>query len=399
VGTAVAACGIYAACSPSEPEADIRLDGDQPFVAVPKATSAETKSLRQRALRTAGVVDNYGVGEDFYLAINKRELGSGQWFLSSYMKQYFPGGVIGGAARSLGTRVVSFHLQNGRLFMFDTANGNKTSDSFNPDLLVEVYPQVAYAPFDKLPGSSQYVLFDPAAGMNRFSLLKDGYGAGSQPQKFNVELAFSQRYRSLDDGITFEEMFTGYGDLYDPTSPNGGEANEYRNSGTLGMAIRRYAETTGYTESPVVASADGQDLYFRGRSRIVPNTGTQMNGSIKWGVSAMRPIQWVISSDIDKLQASSPDFMGIDLYGAMAKGVTGWNSVFGYEALKVRKGTAADSPGMTTPTTSTSISTRASAQPLPTGGITPTPARSAARACISARCGRRSRTRSSPTTR
>lgn len=340
--TALAACGIYGACAPAEPGADIRLDGDQPFVVIPKATSSEAKALRQRALRAAGVLDMYGTGDDFYVAINKRELGtSKQWFLSAYIKQFFPGAVSGGAARSLGTRVVSFRQQNGKLFVFDTASGNKTSDTFNPDLLVEAYPVVAYAPFDRLPGASQYVLFDPAAGMNRFSLLKDAYATGSQPDQFNVELAFSQRFRSLDDGVTFEEVFTGYGNLYNPDS--GREANEFRASGTLGMAIRRYAETPGYTESKVYTSADGQDFFFRGDARLVPNTGGQTQGTVKWAVSAMKPIQWVISPDIDKLQASNPDFMGVDLYGAIAKGVTGWNSVFGYEALKVRKGTADDS--------------------------------------------------------
>ena len=340
--TALAACGIYTACAPSEPEATFRLDGDQPFVVVPKATTAEAKALRQRALRAAGVVDQYGTGDDFYLAINRRELGTAkQFFLSAYLKQYFPGAVSGGAARSLGTRVVSFRLQNGKLFVFDTGSGNKTSDTFNPDLLVEAYPQVAYAPFDRLPSASQYVLFDPAAGMNRFSLLKDAYAGGSQPDQFNVELAFSQRFRSLDDGITFEEVFAGYGNLYNPDS--GREANEFRSSGTLGMSIRRYAETPGYTESRVYTSPDGQDLFFRNDARLVANTGGQTQGSVKWAVSAMKPIQWVVSPDIDKLQASSPDFMGVDLYGAIAKGVTNWNTVFGYEALKVRKGTADDS--------------------------------------------------------
>jgi hypothetical protein len=340
--TALAACGIYAACAPSEPEATVSLTGDQPFVVIPKASTAEAKALRQKALRAAGVIDQYGTGDDFYLAINKRELGAAkQWFLSAYLKQFFPGAVSGGAARSLGTRVVSFRQQNGKLFVFDTGAGNKTSDTFNPDLLVEAYPVVAYAPFDRLPGASQYVLFDPAAGMNRFSLLKDAYAGGSQPDQFNVELAFSQRYRSLDDGITFEEVFAGYGNLYNPSS--GREANEFRSSGTLGIGIRRYAETPGYTESRVYTSADGEDLFFRGDARLVPNTGAQTQGSVKWAVSAMKPIQWVVSPDIDKLQASSPDFMGVDLYGAIAKGVTNWNTVFGYEALKVRKGTADDS--------------------------------------------------------
>src|SRR5262249_20693438 len=87
---ALAGCSIAAACAPSDQSADVTLDGS-PFVAIPKATSAQTQSLRQRALKAAGVVDMYGSGDDFYLAINKRELvSSSQWFLSAYMKQLFP---------------------------------------------------------------------------------------------------------------------------------------------------------------------------------------------------------------------------------------------------------------------------------------------------------------------
>lgn len=343
MATAIAACGIYAACSPTEEAADINIDANAPFIAIPRATNAQTKALRQRALKAAGVVDQIGVGDDFYLAINKRELGTDKkWFLSAYMKQFFPGAVQYGAARSMGTRVVSFRQQNGKLFVFDTANGKKTSDTFNPELLVEAYPVVTYAPFDRMPGSSQFVLFDPAAGMNRFSILQDAFAGGSQPDKFNVELAFSQRYRSLPDGITFEDVFTGYGNLSDPNAGDLGENHAYRSSGTLGMAIRRYSETAGYTESRVYRSPEGQDYFFRGDTRLIPNTGNITQGSIKWGVSSTKPVQWVVSPDIDKLQAD-PTFAGIDLYGAIAKGVTNWNSVFGYEALKVKKGTADDS--------------------------------------------------------
>lgn len=340
--TTLAACGLWAACSPQEETADINLDQNAPFVVIPRATNAETKALRQRTLKALGVIDQGGVGDDFYLAINRKELGTDkQWFLSAYLKQFHPYGVSYGAARSLGTRVVSFKAQNGKLFVFDTDNRKKLSDTFDPEVLVEAYPIVAYAPFDRLPGSSQFVLFDPAAGMNRFSLLSDAFAGGSQADKFNVELAFSQRYRSLTDGITFESVFTGYGNFNDQNNPGGLEDNQFRSSGTLGMAIRRYNVTAGYTQSPRL-TIDGQDVYFGADPRIVPNTGRLAQGVVKWSVSAMKPIEWVISPDIDKLQAD-PRFMGIDLYGALAKGVTNWNAAFGFDALKVRKGTKDDS--------------------------------------------------------
>ena len=76
---------------------------------------------RWRAFATiAGAPDinEVGTGEDFLLAIRKDELANGsKWFVSAFMKQVYPNGVAGGAASSLGIRVVSFRQQNGKLFM------------------------------------------------------------------------------------------------------------------------------------------------------------------------------------------------------------------------------------------------------------------------------------------
>jgi hypothetical protein len=147
--TALVLCGLYTGCGQSDDAELMELDTNAPFIAIPRATSAETRALRQRALHASALVDQVGIGTDFYLAINKKELGAGKWFLSSYMKQYFPGGVSGGAARSMGTRVVSFKAQNGKLFVFDTDSRKQASDVFNPDVIVDAYPVVAYPPFDR----------------------------------------------------------------------------------------------------------------------------------------------------------------------------------------------------------------------------------------------------------
>ena len=48
-------------------------------------------------------MDQVGLGDDFYLAINKKELGTAtKWFLSSYLRQNHPAGVYNSAAVSLG---------------------------------------------------------------------------------------------------------------------------------------------------------------------------------------------------------------------------------------------------------------------------------------------------------
>jgi len=319
----------------------MNIDTNAPFLVIPRATTTETRAMRQRALHAAGVVDQAGVGDDFYLAINKKELGlDKKWTLSSYLKQYFPGAVAGGAARSMGTRVVSFKAQNGKLFIFDTDRRKQSSDVFNPDVLVDAYPVVSYSPFDRLPGSSQFVLVDPASGLNDFAVLGDAFAGGTQPAHFKVELSYMARYRSIADGITYEQVFSGYADQ-PLNSDDLIEPNNFRASGTLGIGLRRYSETSGY-KATGVAQLDGQDIYFRAEPVMVSNAGAATQGSIKWAVSATKPIEWVISNVVDTLQAD-PRYSGYDIYSAMAKGVTNWNTVFGYDALKVRKGTKDDS--------------------------------------------------------
>ena len=57
----------------------------------------------------------------FFLAIKKTEL-TKRYFLSAYLEQVFPDGVLGGAPSSMGTRVVSFRIQNDQLFLFDASD-------------------------------------------------------------------------------------------------------------------------------------------------------------------------------------------------------------------------------------------------------------------------------------
>ena len=71
--------------------------------------------------------------------------------------------------------------------------------------------------------------------------------AASPATRFKVELSFLQRFRSIADGATFEEVFTGYSDAPDPsrqttTDPVPIDTNPFRASGTLGIALRRYQE-------------------------------------------------------------------------------------------------------------------------------------------------------------
>jgi hypothetical protein len=82
----------------------------------PQASSAPAAATPQPA-----AVPGDDAPQSFYLAINKRELGQ-RWSLSAYVKQYHPDNVNYGAAASLGVRVVTFRVQNGKLFVFDASD-------------------------------------------------------------------------------------------------------------------------------------------------------------------------------------------------------------------------------------------------------------------------------------
>ncbi len=315
------------------------LSADQAFVSVPRpataASLATTKALHSKAVPTAGA------DESFYIAINRKELGK-RWFLSAFLKQYFPGAVNYGAASSLGTKVVTFRVQNGKLFVFDASDGHASSDTFDPELIIDAYPIVADASFGKRPGADGFVLFDPAAGLNHFGVVSDAFATpdNTAPSRFSVELSFLQNYRSIADGVTFEQVFTGYSDTADSGAGSFTEGNQFHGAGTLGIALRRYVEGTGFTKATLPW---GGEYFFRNGSQLVKNTGRVTDFPIKWNIHpGMKPIQWVIS---DKLKTYvDAHFPGSDIVGAVQRGIEGWNGVFGYKVLEAHVGTAGDGP-------------------------------------------------------
>lgn len=301
------------------------LKNGRPFVAVNQAQTAGGATDAATSTIT-GVED----ASSFYLAIKKTELGE-KYFLSAYLKQLFPGAVSYGAARSLGQRVVSFKEQNGKIFVFDTDDRKNTSDTFSPEVVVDAWPIVRYRAFEERPGASDYVLVDVTKGLNRFSVVGDWYGSAGQ--RFNTEVAYMQRFRDIDDGATFEQVFTGYSDYVDETAPGLGEDNLLRASGTLGYALRKYKEGEGFTKVEV---PDEAEMFFRSASTIQINQGYSKNYANHWNVQpGMKPIEWVISDQIKKY-ALDPRFKWVDVYGAIARGITNWNEAFGYEVLSAR---------------------------------------------------------------
>ncbi len=317
--------------SDSKLAASNALSNGDPFVAIDRPLSTNAQALAVQSVPGASAP------QSFYLAINKKELGQ-RWFLTAYAKDLFPGTVGFGAANSIGVRVVTFRLQNGKLFVFDASNNFKDSDTFDPELILEAYPIVSLPSFDGLVGSEDYVLFDPAAGLNRFGIISDAFAQGTQPAHFPIDLAFLQNFRKINDGITYEEVFTGAADIPE-IAPGSLEPNVFKVSGTIGLSLRRYAEGSGYVPTPMPQ----KELYFRSDAHMVPNTGTTYQTAIKWNIHpGMKPITWLISDQIAKL-ADDPVYGAYDVFGAVKRGIENWNAVFGFPVLEGKVATAADS--------------------------------------------------------
>ncbi|MBU8897093.1 zinc-dependent metalloprotease [Corallococcus sp. M34] len=313
-----------AATTPETPAAELNVALEEAFVAIPRTVSTEQAQQVQQKLD--GAVEDSG--QSFYIAIRKSELAQ-KWFLSAFLKQNFPGGVSYSAASSLGTRVVSFKVQNGKLFVFDVDDRKANSDVFDPQVLVEAYPVITnYDAFNRTRGSDQYVLFDPTAGLNHFGVVGDQFG--EYAQRFQVELSFAQRFRKITDGVTFEQVFTGYSDTPDPGSGDLLEKNQFRTSGTLGIGLRKYTEGAGYTPTELPP----QEYFFRSEPRIIPNTGAITQTAAKWNVHpGMKPIKWYITDNIKAVQAD-PRYANYDVVGAVKRGIENWNAVFGYKVFE-----------------------------------------------------------------
>lgn len=279
---------------------------------------------------------------DFYLAIRKDQLGKGRrWFLSAYMKTLrdeslgeddfaFPG------ANSLGTRVVSFEAQNGHLMVFDVADIYQASDTFDPEIVLDAFPLVGgYEPFEDLEGSEDYFLFDPSLGDNEFAVLGHDNGVPFDFDKslrpIATQVTFLQNFRPIHDGITFEKVFAGT--VVDTENAIG---HVY---GTLGLAIREYRESDNFQESLMPET----EHYFGSIPRRIPNQKEGDRPVGKWHIyEGMEPIEWVISDVVNKV-AQDPKLAGVDVEGAMRRGVENWNDVFGFEVLTTRLATTNDS--------------------------------------------------------
>jgi hypothetical protein len=319
-----------AACGEVAPVPDDLLADDQPFIAVPRASSADVAEMRSALTTGPGGAGAMGVqpGENnFYLAIRKDVLDQ-PWFLSAFLKQFQDRSPsISVPFFSLGTRVVSFERQNDKLFLFDVSGQHTASAVIDPPNVLEAYPLVDLPEFNRLRGADRYVLIDPSAGLNRFGITGDlfeDWPFSAYPEgdlRLRVGIAFMQNFRQLADGVSFDEIFTG--------EIAGVEPAPYTAWGTLGLTIRRYGVGDGFEPTP--ESLD--PLYFTTGYRLIPDSGGAADRSVlKWN---LRPGLAAVKIHVgDGAARAQADYPGVDVMGAFWRGVEGWNDVFGFRVFE-----------------------------------------------------------------
>ncbi|NJM90980.1 MAG: hypothetical protein HC863_01530 [Myxococcales bacterium] len=293
-------CGYDGSSAPAPSPDPLLLSGDL-LIPVQRDLSATALQQRRARLQQRGPVKGSIGNEDFYLAIRRSKLAE-KWFLSAYLKELQP---YGPYPISLGTLVVRFREQNGKLYVFDADRRRATSDAFNPDLILDAYPIVTNARFAQAAHADDYVLIDPAAGLNRFGALSNLFASGSGAVQLATELSFVQKFKRFADGGSFEQIVTTYAS--DPIGlPNDVDANDLRMTATLGISVRTYAETAGFARVPRPA----RPHYFLSAPYRVTNTGVTAQDPVHWPLHpGMAPIVWHISPQLAEL-AARPEYGG-----------------------------------------------------------------------------------------
>lgn len=332
-------CFLFLAAGCSESVVSVKNDyanalaaGDD-FAALPQ----------QLVMGSTGVATAASDDQNFYLAIKKSSLSS-KWFLSSFLTQTAPVNANNIPVTSLDTKIVSFKVQNGKLYVFDVDNSRAWSDSLSPEVIVDAYPIVTSAAFDKINGSADYVLVDPSAGLNKYTAYSDQL-AGNYSVHFTVDLVYSKRFNKYSDGVSFDQVFTGHSDLGDTSGTVFTPENQFTGSGTVTLSLRKYKESPDFVPAPMVGVSGGGAFYFGSKPELVKNDGSWTQSAVKWSLKDGQPAKkWVISRNILDF-AKDPALKDYDVVGAMKRGIEQWNTVLGYDAFAVDIASTTDTVG------------------------------------------------------
>ena len=162
------------------------------------------------------------------------------------------------------------------------------------------------------------------AAAQRVRLRADRPGGRSEPvqpadrRRFahQVELTFSQRFRKLPDGATFDQIFTGTEKRQVAVDDSTSIEQTERVAGTLSLGLRRYAEGEGYLPTPLPE----QPSTIRGGRRRTPNTGEEVAVAGKWNLHPGGRPSSGRSRRVAERVRQDPALADIDFYGAIKRG-------------------------------------------------------------------------------
>ncbi len=271
--------------------------------------------------------------ENFYLAINKEQLGQ-KWFLSGYLTQWHPSQNI--PVRVLGTRVVTFKVQNGKLFVFDATDGKAWSDELDPTVVDEGVP-----PGHRLRAVqfSQFIELHFVRPVGRVEPLR----RGRRPRGVEHVRAVSGRACTWQPlapwpRISYEQVFTGY---------HRAAAAGRRGARPAVSRLGHGGHCAARREGDGFVARERVKLFRIGSSNVqyVKNSYNLKQYAVKWNIKpGMKPISWRLSKSLAVLKAD-PRLAGVDVEGAFARGITGWNDAFGFQVFKVEPTDDDDSYG------------------------------------------------------
>jgi hypothetical protein len=309
------------------------LSAGADFVAIPREASAQELAARHEALSPLGLHAQALVGgpSSFYLAIRKSAL-ERKWFMSGFVNSTTETtSLFSGGGRPAGSDVVSFRVQNGKLFIYRAQAGQKWSDAFDPSIIVDAYPLVLGIPaFDRLGGAGDYVLVDPSQGLNNI-VLTPGYVFSEYPAEYqsrlDVDLVYLQNFTKLDDGISFQTVVAGTYEGIDPASLF---AIHPSMAITTTLSFRPYAEGEGF----VPMAPPPVEHFILGPRQVIENERVVTStAAIKWNLrEGMQPIEYLITRNVEQLAAQ----YDLPLVELIKEGVESWNSAFGFRALTAR---------------------------------------------------------------
>jgi hypothetical protein len=262
----------------------------------------------------------------FYLAVKRSELNK-PYLASIFLKELFP--LFTPASHVLGTKLVAFVEQNGRLLVLDVDARKRSSAEFDPEVVLDSYRIVnADYPEHGRAGDAAYLLVDPSSGLNRFGILESAMSvAPIDGGKFATDVVYAERFRALPTGFQLDQVFGGH--YEQPFAGNDGsvEADRFALHGTVTLAFTRHRDEPGFTAAPQAP------YFFASEARVVENSGSLVRSSLRWHLDPGKPIRWTISARLAALQADER-FRQYDLLGAFKRGIENWNLVFGAPVLE-----------------------------------------------------------------